>query len=136
MALTLELKPGERLMVGDCIITNSGQRTRLLIEGETPVLREKDVMTYSRADSPAKRIYLALQLMYLAKNPDVHRDVYFALVRDLTAAAPSTLPFIESINTEIAAGDIYRALKGAAKLIAHESQLMGKSAGADEQRTG
>ncbi len=69
MGLKIELKPGERVMLGDCIVTNHDQRTRLLVEGAAPILREKDIMTPSRADTPAKRIYLAVQLMYTSKNP-------------------------------------------------------------------
>ena len=45
MALKVELKPGERIIIGECVITNDDQRTRLLIEGQTPILREKDILT-------------------------------------------------------------------------------------------
>ena len=69
MALKVELKPGERILIGDCVVTNSDQRTRLLIEGAAPILREKDIMTAERADTPAKRIYLAVQLMYTVARP-------------------------------------------------------------------
>ena len=68
MALKVELKPGERVIIGDCVVTNADQRTRLIIEGETPILREKDILTAETANTPAKRIYLAVQLMYLSKT--------------------------------------------------------------------
>ena len=45
MALKVELKPGERILIGECVVTNDDQRTRLLIEGAAPILREKDIMT-------------------------------------------------------------------------------------------
>src|SRR6202049_4492920 len=118
VGLKIELKPGERVMLGDCVITNSDQRTRLLIEGTAPILREKDIMTAERADSPAKRIYLAVQLMYTAKDPQAHHEVYFGLIRDLTQAAPSLWPYVESINNQILTGEMYKALKEAKKLIA------------------
>jgi len=124
MALKVELKPGERLIIGDCVITNADQRTRLLIDGQAPILREKDILTNKTADTPAKRIYLAVQLMYLAKDPQPHHDVYFKLVRDMVNAAPSTWPAIESINNHILTGEIYKALKDAKKLIAYESELI------------
>ena len=41
MALKLELKPKERIMLGDCVVTNSGHRTRLMIDSSLPILREK-----------------------------------------------------------------------------------------------
>jgi flagellar protein FlbT len=124
MALKVELKPGERIIIGDCIVTNADQRTRLLIEGDTPVLRQKDILTRERADTPAKRIYLAVQLMYTSKDARLHHEVYFALVRELVEAAPSVWPYIESINNHILTGEMYKALKDAGKLIAYEQELV------------
>ncbi len=83
MALKVELKPGERIILGECVITNADQRTRLVIEGQMPILREKDILTPELADTPAKRIYLAVQLMYTSRDPRSHHEVYFALVRDI-----------------------------------------------------
>jgi flagellar protein FlbT len=128
MALRIELKPGERILIGECVLTNDGQRTSFLIEGSAPILREKDVMTAERADTPAKRIYLAIQLMYTSREPSAHHDVYFALVRDLVQAAPSTWPYIESINNRILTGDVYKALKESRKLITYEQELLGNAA--------
>jgi len=124
VALKLELKPGERIILGDCVITNADQLTRLTIDGKVPILREKDIMTLSRADSPAKRIYLAVQLMYTAKQPEDHHALYFRLVREIIKAAPSTRPYIESINNRILTGELYKALKETRKLIAYEKELL------------
>jgi flagellar protein FlbT len=124
VALKIELKPYERVILGDCVVTNADQRTRLTIEGAVPILREKDIMTLSRANSPAKRIYLAVQLMYTAKRPQDHHALYFKLVREILKAAPSTRPFIESINNRILTGDLYKALKETRKLIAYEKELL------------
>jgi flagellar biosynthesis repressor protein FlbT len=124
MALKVELKPGERIILGECVITNHDQRTRLLIEGQMPILREKDILTPELADTPAKRIYLAVQLMYTSRDPCSHHEVYFALVRDILEAAPSTWPHIESINNLILTGEMYKALKQAKKLIAYEQELV------------
>jgi flagellar biosynthesis regulator FlbT len=93
MALKVELKPNERIIIGACVVTNTDQRARLLIDGDRiPILREKDIMTADRADTPAKRIYLAIQLMYLSQDPTHQHEVYFQLVRDFLQAAPSSLP--------------------------------------------
>jgi flagellar protein FlbT len=124
MALKVELKPGERLIVGECVITNADQRTRLLIEGEMPILREKDILTAERANTPAKRIYLAVQLMYTSRDPRTHHEIYFKLIRDFLNAAPSSWSLIESINNQILMGEMYKALKDAKKLIVYESELL------------
>jgi flagellar protein FlbT len=125
MALKVELKPNERIIVGNCVITNTDQRARLLIDGDRiPILREKDILTPETADTPAKLIYLAVQLMYLSPDPMAHHPTYFSLVRDIITAMPSAWPFIESVNNFILNGDLYHALKESKKLIAHEEKLL------------
>jgi flagellar biosynthesis repressor protein FlbT len=124
MPLKIELKPNERIILGDCAVTNQGPRTCLSIDGAVPILREKDVMTPGRADSPAKRIYLALQLMYTSKRPQDHRASYLRLIRDMLKATPSTRPFIDSINNRILTGQLYKALKETRKLIAYERECL------------
>lgn len=122
MALKIELKPYERFILGDCVVTNDGQRTRLVIEGKTPILREKDIMPLSRADTPAKRIYLVVQLMYTSKRTQDHEALYQKLTREMLKALPDVRPFIDVINNRILTGELYKALKEARKLIAYEGE--------------
>jgi flagellar protein FlbT len=122
VALKIELKPNERILLGDCVVTNTDQRTRLVIEGAVPILREKDIMSLSRADSLAKLIYLAVQFIYTAKRPKNHHALYFRLTAEFLKAAPSAKPIIESINNRILTGEPYKALKEARKLIAYEKE--------------
>ena len=124
MALKVEIKPGERIILGDSIITNDGHRTRLQIEGDAPILREKDIMRPNEADSPCKRIYLVVQMMYLSADPRQQFDLYFDLIRDVQRAAPSTTARIDQINTHILNGSFYKALKEAKALIDYEKELM------------
>ncbi|MEO8686301.1 MAG: flagellar biosynthesis repressor FlbT [Devosia sp.] len=128
MALKVELKPGEKLLVGNCIITNSDQRTRLFIEGQAPILREKDILTSATADTPAKRVYLAVQIMYIENNTDVLRREYFSLINDIVAAAPSSMAIVDRINNDILTGALYKALKSAKQLIQFEQDLIENAA--------
>jgi flagellar protein FlbT len=124
MGLKVELKPGERFVLGDCLVTNGDQRTRLLIEGQVPILREKDIMMPEQADTPAKRIYLCIQIMYTSRDPSPHHATYFALMRDLVQAAPSAWPHMQAISNHIMADQMYKALKSAKTLIAYEKELL------------
>jgi flagellar protein FlbT len=124
MPLKVELKAGERFILGNCLITNSAQRIQLLVEGDAAILREKDIMTAKQANTPAKRIYFAIQLMYTAADPIPYHETYFVLMRDLLQAAPSTWPHILTINNHILAGELYKALKSAQALIAYEEALV------------
>jgi flagellar protein FlbT len=129
MALKVELKPGERVIIGDCVVVNDDQRTRLFIEGDTPILREKDILTPATADTPARRIYLTVQMMYLARGVDRIQSKYFELVNDIIRAAPSTIPYITRISNHILASRLYAALKEAKLLIAHERKLLDAESG-------
>jgi flagellar protein FlbT len=124
MSLRIELKPGERILIGESVLVNGDQRATFLIEGQAPILREKDILTPEQADTPARRIYLAVQLMYTSRDPRAHHDVYFSLVRDIVQAAPSTFPYVETINNRILTGDLYKALKEARNLIDYERELL------------
>lgn len=124
MALKIELKPGERFILGNAVITNDDQRTRLFVEGSAPILREKDIMRPEDADSPCKKLYLAVQLMYLSNDPSDQHSVYFQLTNDIISAAPSTLVYIERMNNQILTGAFYKALKEANSLIAYERELI------------
>jgi len=131
MSLKVELKAHERLIVGNSIITNSDQRTRLFIEGKAPVLREKDILTAETADTPARRIYFAVQLMYLEDDVEKLRRDYFALVTDLVRAAPSTIKLVDEINNEILTGQLYKALRIARRLIQYEEELLSNAQSGD-----
>lgn len=124
MALIIDLKPSERIIIGDALITNDDARTRLHIEGDAPILREKDILRPNEADSPSKRIYLMIQLMYLSKTPKDLHDDYFKAVKEIQAAAPSTSVIFMKINDYIINNQYYKALKEARVLIGYEEELL------------
>src|ERR1044071_984282 len=111
MALVIDLKPKERIIIGNAVITNDNQRTRLHIEGDAPILREKDVLREEDATSPCKRIYFIIQMMYLATDPTSVYEQYFAAVREVQDVAPSTALYIADISTHILGGHYYKALR-------------------------
>ncbi|PLX45149.1 MAG: flagellar biosynthesis repressor FlbT [Hyphomicrobiales bacterium] len=124
MALKVELKPGERFILGESVITNGNHRSQIFIEGDAPVLREKDILTPDTADTPCKKVYLAIQLMYLSPDPEPMLQQYYQLAEDVRTAAPSTGPYIERMNNRILTGALYKALKEAKALIAYEVELL------------
>jgi flagellar protein FlbT len=63
--------------------------------------------------------------MYTARDPRPHHQVYFSLLTDILRAAPSMLTFVESMNNHILTGAVYKALKDAKAMIAHEGELLG-----------
>lgn len=124
MALVIDLKPQEKILIGSAVITNSAQRTRLHIAGDAPILREKDIMLEKDANTPCKKAYFIIQCMYMAHNPQEYHQKYFDLVKEIQNAAPSCTIFFAQINEQIIGGTYYKALKLAQQLIEHEKELI------------
>lgn len=124
MALVIDLKPGEKLLIGDAVVTNSSQRTRLHISGDTPILREKDVMKEENANTPCKKAYFLIQCMYMARNPTLYHDKYFDTIKEIQHAAPKLSFIFLSINEKIIEGTYYKALKEAKELVQLEKDLI------------
>jgi flagellar protein FlbT len=125
LALKITLKPHEKMIISGAVITNGPRKTEIYIENKVPILREQNVMTEERADSPCRRIYFAIQLMYIdGANLSSYHQKYWQLVQDLAEAAPSFLPQIEKINANILKGQHYQALKLARKMIALEREVI------------
>ncbi len=125
MALKISLKPDERIIIGGAVVQNGSARSDFVIENSVPVLREKDIMGQSEVNSPCRRIYFAIQLMYVdEKNIEDHRTTYWKLVKDVTNAAPSTIGLIDQISEHIMHDRYYQALKLTNKLIEYEQGVM------------
>ena len=125
MALKISLKPNERMIIGGAVVTNGDSRTQLTIENKVPLLREKDIMSERDANSPSRRIYFVIQLMYVnEENLMNHHQAYWTLVEELVQAAPSVINLIDQINEHILFGRYYQALKLAQQLIVYEEEVM------------
>jgi flagellar protein FlbT len=122
--LRVELKPFERIVIGETVIINSGTRTSFLIDGEAPILREKDTVTAETANTPVKRLYYCVQMMYLKNDIPRYRASYLGLVKDLWAAIPGSRGQIEIVNNHISGGSLYKALKEIRKLMKVEEDLL------------
>jgi flagellar protein FlbT len=126
MALRVVLKPGERIIIGQSLITNSDSRATFLIDGQAPILREKDILTAETANTPVKRLYLCIQLMYLEDDIPKYQDLYMGFVKDLLEAVPSFRATIETASKLILAGSLYSSLKEVRKLFAREEELLSR----------
>ncbi len=125
MALKISLKPHEKLIIGGAVIVNGDTRSGFLVENNVPILRQRDIITLKDAGSPCKRIYFAIQLMYVDEQnlPD-HHKAYWELVRDVVEAAPSTRLLLHEISDHILQGRYYQALKLTKKLIDYEQEAI------------
>jgi flagellar protein FlbT len=125
MALKIALKPHEKMIIDGAVVRNGSHRCELYIENSVTILRQKDILSETEASTPARRIYFAIQLMYVdEQNLELHHKAYWKLVQEFIAAAPSTLAAVDLVSDHILKGEYYHALKGARKLIEYEKEVV------------
>ena len=123
MPLRVELKPFERIIIGESVIINSGTRTCFLIDGDTPILRERETVSEETADTPAKRLYHCVQTMYLKNDVPRYRTSYLGFIEELQETSAGSAETIAAINHHVSAGALYKALKEIRKLMKREAAL-------------
>jgi flagellar biosynthesis repressor protein FlbT len=123
--LKIVLKPHEKFIIGRAVIANGDAKSAFVVENDIPILREKDIMSLAAADTPCKKIYFAIQLMYVdERNLSEHHKTYWELVKDVAQAAPSAKPMLKEISRNILNDSHYRALKMTRKLIDYEREVI------------
>lgn len=125
MSLKLTLKPHEKVIIGGAVVKNGVSVCHLIVENNVPILRQADIITEHDATTPCRRIYLAIQLMYIdeKRSADIH-PIYWELVRELLEAAPSTKDLISQISQFMLSEKYYQALKLTKKLMTYEEELL------------
>ena len=125
MPLRLDLKPNEKIFIGGAVLVNGDSRSAFTVLNDVAILREKDIMTDAEANTPCKRIYLAIQLMYMdPAGLDQYLKLFWSLAKEVVSAAPSTSLKIADIGEEILALRYYQALKLTLDLIKYEKELV------------
>jgi flagellar biosynthesis repressor protein FlbT len=127
MPLKLSLKPGEKLVLNGAVIANGDKRASLIIQNKACLLREKDIMQPEEAETPARRIYLPIMMMYL--DPEGSEQYYndFALrmtefmgaIRNREALATCI-----EISRDVMAASFYKALMLCRKLFEFERERL------------
>ena len=130
MPLKLSLKPGERFVLNGAVVENGDRRATLVLQNKASVLREKDIMQQNEADTPAKRIYFPVMMMYL--SPQASNDFYEEFVLRMTEfmnaiSNPNALAECVTVSKDVMAGEYYKALLRCRKLIAYEDERLGRS---------
>ncbi|WP_262691436.1 flagellar biosynthesis repressor FlbT [Kordiimonas aestuarii] len=128
MALKLSLKPDEKLVINGAVIANADRRTTLIVHNKASILREKDIMQEENIDTPAKRIYFPIMLMYMDQGDTNKYYEEFVLRMTEFMGVISTPAAVENcvkISRDVMDKNYYRALITCKKLIAFEEERLG-----------
>ncbi len=127
MPLKLSLKPGEKFVLNGAVLTNGDKRTSLVIQNKACVLREKDIMQPEEANTPARRIYVPIMMMYLDEEGSETYYTDFALrMTEFMGAVRNrqALAVCLEISRDVMSGSYYKALMACRKLFDFERERL------------
>ncbi len=125
MPLLIDFKSGDKLIINGAVIENGGAGTKLLVHNQSAILREKEILSEADTQTPAARVYFALQCAYIfpAKRDD-YLQLFENFLGDYLGACASAVPIGNEIRKHVKAGNLYKALRSAQKLLAHEREVI------------
>lgn len=127
MGLKLSLKPGEKLVVNGAVLANTDRRTSLVVENQASILRERDIMQPDEANTPARRIYFVVMMMYLDEGERKRlRDTFMKLLTDFMGAVAGrdAIDACLAISAYVANEDYYKALAKCRRLFDYEQERL------------
>ena len=126
MPLKLSLKPGEKFVLNGAVVQNGDRRGVLILQNKASVLREKDIMQAEDADTPAKRVYLPVMMMYIDETQAAKfYDEFVLWLSDFMGATRNAEIMAECVATSkhVLAREYYKALMSARKLVEYEEKI-------------
>ena len=128
MALKLSLKPDEKLVINGAVIANADRRATLIVHNKASILREKDIMQEEQVDTPAKRIYFPIMLMYMDQgDTDKYYEEFVLRMTEFMSVitTPSAIENCVKISRDVMDRNYYKALINCKKLLAFEEERLG-----------
>ncbi|MCX8135333.1 MAG: flagellar biosynthesis repressor FlbT [Roseococcus sp.] len=126
--LVLELRQGDLMVVNGAPI-RFRNRTRIELAAKARFLFGKQIMPPEAANTPARRIYFALQTAYIGTDEERGRglEAARALIRDFMEATTSATvrEMLARALESAEADDCYAALKIARRVMRHEEEVLG-----------
>ena len=123
MALKLTLKPGEKLVINGAVVENGDRRAVLVVKNRASILREKDIMQPEQADTPMRRIYFAVMMLYLDEGSQrqYHDEFLLRMTEFMNAiSTPEAVQTCVAIIGQVNAKEYYKALMACRKLFPFE----------------
>ena len=128
--LILELRQGEVMVVNGAPI-RFRTKSRIELTAHARFLFGKQIMPPDDADTPARRIYFALQSAYI--GTDEERPQGLATARELSqrfkeaTTSPLARDILDRAIAAAEADQCYEALKLARRIIRHEDAILGRT---------
>ena len=136
MPLKLSLKPGEKFVLNGAVVQNGDRRGVLILQNKASVLREKDIMQVEEVNTPARRVYFPVMMMYLDETsaPKVYDEFVLRLTEFMGAIRnPDIQAECVAASRHVMAREYYKALMSARKLVDYEERLADVASGVQDR---
>ena len=128
MPLKLSLRPGEKFVLNGAVVQNGDRRGVLVLQNKASVLREKDIMQQDEANTPARRIYFPVMMMYLDESgAERYYDEFVRRMSEFMGVIrnPNVLADCVDVSKYCMEREYYKALMLCRKLIEYEDERLG-----------
>ena len=126
--LVLEMRPGDMMVVNGAPI-RFRNRARIELAARARFLFGKQIMPPEAANTPARRVYFALQTAYVGTDEERAGGLAAArrLIAEFQEATTSSLArdLLRRALVLADADDSYQALKPARRVMLHEQEVLG-----------
>ena len=127
MPLKINVKSGEKFIVNGAVMVAGNKGASLVLQNEATILLGKDVMQEKEANTPSRRIYFSILVMYLdQENAINYRDTFMTYIEAFMEATTfaevrrTLLHIVEDVNGKV----YYRAMKTCKALIKYEDEML------------
>ncbi len=135
--LTLELRPGDMMVVNGAAI-RFRTRTRIELTAHARFLFGRQIMGPHEADTPARRIYYALQTAYIGDEQERRHGLADAgVLIDAFKSATTSASAVALLDGALALAhedQCYQALRLARRVVRHEDAVLGRKPASIERR--
>ena len=129
--LVLELRQGDMMVVNGAAI-RFRNRTRIELTAHARFLFGRQIMAPQDANTPARRIYFALQTAYIGDEQERREGLADALtlIEAFKGAttSPSAMALLDGALACACADKCYHALRLARRVVRHEDAVLGRPA--------
>jgi flagellar protein FlbT len=129
--LILELRQGDMMVVNGAAI-RFRTRSRIELTAHARFLFGRQIMAPQEADTPARRIYFALQTAYIGDEQErrsglADAEILIEQFKSATTSA-SAMALLDSALACARADKCYQALRLARRVVRHEDAVLGRPA--------
>ncbi len=129
MPLKIQLRPKERIIINGAVIEgHPDSRTEIVLLNKASIMRQKHIVQESEANTPAKRLYFTIQMLYIdvSENQKDYLKLFNKYLKDLkdVVSLPPLVKALENIEKTVSEKNFYDALKVCRDLIKAEEELL------------